>query len=93
MGTVSDQIGMALDNVEATLRELRWGGSWDHVYSVKTYHTDLEGSAELMAAHLQARMQRHRPLWSCVEVRRLRLPGMCVEVEVEAYLEKQDAGV
>lgn len=91
--SLNDEIALAMDNVERTLREMRYGCGWDFVYVVRTSHTDLVESAELMAAHLQARMQRHRPMWSCVEVRRLKVDGMRVEVEVEAYLEKQDAAV
>ena len=91
--SLNDEIAIMMDNVERTLRELRWGAGWDFVYVVKTYHTDLEESRDLMAAHLCARMQRHRPMWSCVEVRALKVRGMRVECEVEAYLEKQDAAV
>lgn len=91
--SVNDEITLMMDNVERTLRELRWGAGWDFVYVVRTMHTDLRETGELMAAHLQARMQRHRPMWSCVEVRALKVQGMRVECEVEAYLEKQDAAV
>ena len=89
----SDEISLMMVNVERTLRELRWGCGWDFVYVVRSFHTDLRETAELMAAHLQARMQKHRPMWSCVEVRALKVQGMRVECEVEAYLEKQDAAV
>lgn len=90
---VSEEIGLMMDNVQRCLRELRWGCGWDFVYTVRTWHTDLEGTKELMAAHLQSRMQGHRPMWSCLEVRGLKVRGMRVECEVEAYLEKQDAAV
>lgn len=90
---VSDQIGQACDNVAANLALLRSYAGWDYVYQIKTYHTNFSESLELTLAHLQARMQRHRPIWTCVEVTNLKLPGMVIEIEVEAYLEKQDGAL
>jgi enamine deaminase RidA (YjgF/YER057c/UK114 family) len=35
---------------------------------------------------MRLHMPDHRPVWTCVEIRKLGVPGMKVEIEVEAVL-------
>ncbi|KXJ86096.1 endoribonuclease L-PSP [Microdochium bolleyi] len=80
------QIDQALQNVLAALRAAEPAATWRNVVSVRSYHTDLATTFEMMPAAFKALDPDHRPLWTCVEIRRLALEEMTVEIEVEALL-------
>lgn len=61
---------------------------WEAVYLVKTYHTKLDETMEKFVEVLKGRMGGKRPVWTCVEVQRLAVEGMAIEIEVEAYKEE-----
>ncbi|GAQ11628.1 rutC family protein YjgH [Aspergillus lentulus] len=77
------QIVKAFQNVEKNLRNAGLRG-WEDVYSVRSYHISLEKSFDLMVEQLKKAMPCHQPIWTCVGVRELGIPGMIVEIEVEA---------
>ncbi|KAJ2967571.1 hypothetical protein NQ176_g9598 [Zarea fungicola] len=45
---------------------------FEHIYAIRSYHVDL--------------FPNHRPIWTCVEIGKLGLEGMLVEIEVEAEI-------
>ncbi|KAH8434310.1 RidA family protein [Aspergillus melleus] len=77
------QIERAFHNVEKNLRDAGLQG-WENVYSVRSYHISLADSFDLMVEKFRKFMPRHQPIWTCVGVRELGIPGMIVEIEVEA---------
>jgi len=77
------QILRSFQNVEKNLQEAGLRG-WEDVYSVRSYHISLEKSFDLMVEQFKKAMPRHQPIWTCVGVRELGIPGMIVEIEVEA---------
>lgn len=77
------QIEKAFQNVERNLKDAGLRG-WSDVYSVRSYHISLSESFGLTVEHFRKYMPTHQPIWTCVGVRELGLPGMLVEIEVEA---------
>lgn len=80
------QIQLAFQNVEMNVREAG-GDGWANVYSVRSYHTDLDKSFDIMVEQFKKWMPNHQPVWTCIEVTKLGIPGMDVEIEVEAYVQ------
>lgn len=79
------QIDLAFKNVEKNLKDAGAKG-WADVYSVKSFHISLSGSFDLMVEEFRKWMPDHQPTWTCVGVTELGIPGMIVEIEVEAYI-------
>ncbi|RSL76233.1 hypothetical protein CEP51_010147 [Fusarium floridanum] len=79
------QIDLAFKNVEKNLKDAGAKG-WEDVYSVKSFHISLSGSFDLMVEEFRKWMPGHQPTWTCVGVTELGIPGMIVEIEVEAYV-------
>lgn len=86
VGDVAAQIPQAFENVEAALKAVDPNASWKNVYAVKSYHLDIDGAFELMVEHFKQWMPDHRPVWTCVQIGKLGLEGMEVEIEVEAQV-------
>jgi enamine deaminase RidA (YjgF/YER057c/UK114 family) len=80
---LAGQVKLAFDNVDRVLRTAGLRG-WEDVYSVRSYHLELEGAFPLMVEELKRRLPNHRPIWTCVGVPALALKEMRVEIEVEA---------
>lgn len=80
---LTGQIAKAFQNVEKNLQNAGLGG-WENVHSVRSYHISLEQSFDLMVEQFKKVMPHHQPIWTCVGVRELGIPGMVVEIEVEA---------
>ncbi|VUC36378.1 unnamed protein product [Clonostachys rosea] len=78
------QIDLAFQNVEKNLKDSGLRG-WPDVYAVRSYHISLSGSFDLMVEQFRKWMPGHQPTWTCVGVTELGIPGMIVEIEVEAY--------
>ncbi|KAI0438735.1 putative L-PSP endoribonuclease family protein [Xylaria telfairii] len=79
------QIDQAFANVDLALKTAG-GKGWSQVYSVRSYHVPLDGTAlEAVVRNFRKWCPDHRPLWTCVGVARLAEDDMCVEIEVQAY--------
>jgi enamine deaminase RidA (YjgF/YER057c/UK114 family) len=79
------QIELAFQNVEKNLRTAGARG-WEDVYAVRSYHISLSSSFDLMVNQFEKWMPSHKPIWTCVGVTELGIPGMIVEIEVEAIV-------
>jgi enamine deaminase RidA (YjgF/YER057c/UK114 family) len=53
---------------------------------VRSYHVNIDETAELVIAKFKSEMGDRRPIWTCVEVSKLGIEEMVVEIEVEAAL-------
>jgi enamine deaminase RidA (YjgF/YER057c/UK114 family) len=80
---VAAQIEKAFKNVETNLRDAGLSG-WDDVFAVRSYHISLSQSFDTMVQQFRKAMPGHQPVWTCVGVTELGIPGMLVEIEVEA---------
>lgn len=78
------QVELAFENVDRVLRTVGLRG-WEDVYSVRSYHVDIDASFEKMVEVLRQRIPGHRPVWTAIAVPRLAFPAMRIEIEVEAY--------
>lgn len=79
------QLDLAFKNVEKNLKAAGARG-WEDVYSVRSYHISLSGSFDLMVERFRKWIPSHKPTWTCVGVTELGIPGMIVEIEVEAII-------
>lgn len=84
-GDLKGQIDLAFKNVERNLQAAGAKG-WENVYSVRSYHTSLSASFDLMVEQFHKWMPGHQPTWTCIGVSELGIPGMIVEIEVEAHV-------
>ncbi len=88
---LADEIARAFANLGLILAEA--GAGWDDVVAVESWHLPLdEATYGLMVAELQARMPRHRPIWTALAVPGFGLPGMRVEVRVTAVVTSDQGG-
>ncbi|CAI6336090.1 unnamed protein product [Periconia digitata] len=78
------QVEFAFENVVKALDAAKKGASWKDVYAVRSYHTNIDESAEYVIELFNNYMPDHRPIWTCVEISKLGIEGMQVEIEVEA---------
>ncbi|KAK2025934.1 endoribonuclease L-PSP [Colletotrichum zoysiae] len=83
---VEKQIGLAFDNALKALKAVDSELSFDDIYSVRSYHTDMDASFGIMTAQFKKLFPNHRPIWTCVQIGKLALGDMKVEIEVEASL-------
>lgn len=77
------QIKLAFENVDRVLRTAGLRG-WEDVYSIRSYHVDMEGTFSHMVEELRRRLPDHRPIWTSIGVPALAFKEMLIEVEVEA---------
>jgi len=84
---IEGQIDLAFQNVDRVLQVAGLRG-WEDVYSVRSYHVDMDASFQLVVDRFKKRIPDHRPIWTCIGVTRLALPDMLIEIEVEAYAKK-----
>ena len=80
------EVELAFENVAKALKAANPDASWRNVVSMRSYHVDIDASAELVIEKMRLYMPDHRPVWTCVEIRKLGVPGTRVEIEVEAVL-------
>jgi enamine deaminase RidA (YjgF/YER057c/UK114 family) len=85
--SASKQVELALKNVEKALQGVDKSLSWKNVYAIRSYHTNIDESAELCIEGWRRVMPNHRPVWTCVEITKLGIEGMLIEIEVEALSE------
>jgi enamine deaminase RidA (YjgF/YER057c/UK114 family) len=81
------QVELALENIEKALQSVDKSLSWKNVYAIRSYHTNIDESANLCIEGWRRVMPAHRPVWTCVEITKLGIEGMQVEIEVEALVE------
>ena len=80
------QIEKAFDNVLKALKAADAGLSFDQIYAIRSYHIDMDSSFDIMTSVFKKIFPNHRPIWTCVQISKLGLEGMQVEIEVEATL-------
>lgn len=80
------EVELAFMNVAKALKAANPNASWRNVVSMHSYHVDIHRSAEMVIDKMRLRMPERRPVWTCVEIRKLGFLGMNVEIEVEAVL-------
>jgi enamine deaminase RidA (YjgF/YER057c/UK114 family) len=81
-----EQVAKAFDNVQKALQVVDARFSWKNVYAVRSYHTNVSETFDMATANFKARMPDHAPVWTCVEIPKLGLEGMVIEIEVEAVI-------
>jgi enamine deaminase RidA (YjgF/YER057c/UK114 family) len=81
------QVELALENIEKALQSVEKSLSWKNVYAIRSYHTNIDESADMCIEGWRRVMPDHRPVWTCVEITKLGIEGMQIEVEVEALIE------
>lgn len=76
------------ENVERELAAAGLEGGWANVYLVRSYHVELSKTLEIVNKLLKEKAP-HRPTWTVLGVAELAIPGMNLEIEVEAYRGKK----
>lgn len=84
-GDFEAQLKLAFANVETNVK-CAGGKGWGDVISVRSYHLDLEGQFDSFVECFKEWMPNHQPIWTCVGVTKLGIPGMLFEIEIEAYI-------
>lgn len=82
---VEKQVTIAFENVEKALKSVDERLSWENVYAVRSYHVNVEETFEMVTGNFKKRLPNHRPIWTCVEIGKLGIEGMVIEIEVEAH--------
>lgn len=82
---VEKQVAVAFANVEKALKNVDTRLSWENVYAVRSYHINMEETFEIVTSNFKSLLPNHRPIWTCVEIGKLGIDGMVVEIEVEAH--------
>jgi enamine deaminase RidA (YjgF/YER057c/UK114 family) len=86
---IDEEIDGAFANVEHCLKDAG-GAGWSEVYKVRLYLTEVnERSFVAAVRNLKKWSPDHRPILTCIGVTSLGLPGMRVEIEVKAHVEKK----
>jgi enamine deaminase RidA (YjgF/YER057c/UK114 family) len=85
--SASEQLKLALENVEKALQAVDKSVTWKNVYAIRSYHTNIGESADLCNEGWRRVIPDHRPVWTCVEITKLGIEGMQIEIEVEALAE------
>jgi enamine deaminase RidA (YjgF/YER057c/UK114 family) len=89
-----EEIDQAFSNVQLALQDAGVKEGWGGVFRVNSYHVGFEGeeNKEEVLGRLVENLKKycpgHAPIWTCVGVAALGLPGMRVEIEAVAVDEK-----
>ncbi|KAF2018281.1 endoribonuclease L-PSP [Aaosphaeria arxii CBS 175.79] len=83
---LEDQIALAFGNVEKALKAVDKSLSLENIYAIRSYHLDMDQSFDVMTAQFKKLFPNHRPIWTCIQIGKLGLEGMQVEIEVEAAI-------
>ncbi|KIV82014.1 hypothetical protein PV11_04155 [Exophiala sideris] len=81
------QVAEAFENVLRALQAADSSISWKNVCAIRSYHTNLDETFEHVTERFKRLMPDHRPIWTCVEIKKLGIPGMIIEIGVEAMLD------
>ncbi|KAJ5864799.1 YjgF-like protein [Penicillium soppii] len=79
------QVSTAFQNVENALKSVDSRLSWQNVYAVRSYHTNVTETFDIVTSNFKHTLPNHRPIWTCVEIAKLGIEGMVIEIEVEAF--------
>ncbi|KGO43032.1 YjgF/Yer057p/UK114 family [Penicillium expansum] len=82
---VEQQVAIAFGNVEKALKSVDSRLSWENVYAVRSYHIDVDQTFDMVTGNFKKVLPSHRPIWTCVEIGKLGIEGMVIEIEVEAH--------
>jgi enamine deaminase RidA (YjgF/YER057c/UK114 family) len=85
--SASEQVKLALENVGKALEAVDKSITWKDVYAIRSYHTNIDEFADLCIEGWRRVMPDHRPVWTCVEITKLGMEGMQIEIEVETLAE------
>lgn len=80
------QIDKAFNNVLKALMAVDPTLSFDNIYAIRSYHLDMDSSFDVMTSIFKRVFPNHRPIWTCIQIGKLGLEGMQVEIEVEAII-------
>ncbi|KAK7216628.1 hypothetical protein V2G26_004631 [Clonostachys chloroleuca] len=80
------QIAVAFENVLKALQAVDSRISYDNIFAIRSYHLDMDSSFDVMTAQFKKLFPNHRPVWTCIQIGKLGLEGMRVEIEVEATI-------
>ncbi|CAI7632848.1 unnamed protein product [Penicillium discolor] len=72
---VEQQVAIAFENVEKALKSVDSRLSWENVYA----------TFDMVTGNFKKVLPGHRPIWTCVEIGKLGIEGMVIEIEVEAH--------
>lgn len=81
---INAQVAAVFGNVESALRSIDSRLSWQNVYAVRSYHINVAETFDIVTSNFKRIIPGHRPIWTCVEIGKLGIEGMQVEIEVEA---------
>lgn len=84
--SMSEQIALAFDNALLAIKQLHPNASWKDVYAVRTYHIDMDATFDIVVEVMKSKMVDHKPIWTCVQIGKLGIEGMGIEVEIEAVV-------
>lgn len=85
-GDIKKQVEYAFANLEKCMKEAG-GKGWSEVYIVRSWHTNLDESFPIIVEQFKKSMPNHAPIWTCVGVASLAIPGMEIEIDCEAYVD------
>ncbi|TPX15287.1 uncharacterized protein E0L32_004564 [Thyridium curvatum] len=80
------QIETAFSNVLKALKAVDSRLEFDHIVAIRSYHLDMDASFNVMTAAFKKLFPNHRPIWTCIQIGKLGIEGMQVEIEVEALI-------
>ncbi|WYZ42421.1 hypothetical protein EsH8_VI_000120 [Colletotrichum jinshuiense] len=83
---LEEQITIAFDNVLKALKAVDSRLSFDDIHAIRSYHLDMDTSFDVMTTLFKKLFPKHRPIWTCIQIGKLGLEGMQVEIEVEALI-------
>ncbi|KAF9769680.1 hypothetical protein IL306_012884 [Fusarium sp. DS 682] len=80
---IKTETEQTIQNVDHVLKAAGLCG-WEDVYYVRSYHTDIDATLSPLAEALKKRIPDNRPGGVVLGVAKLALPGMRLEIEVDA---------
>ncbi|KAF4765515.1 hypothetical protein N7455_004065 [Penicillium solitum] len=83
----AEEAEIAFEHVERALKAAGVGdNAWEYVYKINTYEVAAEGLQHGIGKAAQKYLKQTRPAWTGVNMASLVMPGLHLEIEVEAYL-------
>ncbi|CAG9983038.1 unnamed protein product [Clonostachys byssicola] len=83
---LTKQIEVAFKNVLKALQAVDSRITCDNIFAIRSYHLDMDSSFDVMTSQFKKLFPNHRPVWTCIQIGKLGLEGMQVEIEVEATI-------
>ncbi|KAI5461863.1 endoribonuclease L-PSP [Mariannaea sp. PMI_226] len=80
------QLEVAFSNALKAIQAIDSRLELQHIYAIKSYHLDMDSSFDAMTTLFKKLFPNHRPIWTCIQIGKLGLEGMEVEIEVEAQI-------